>query len=449
MFAIGENAGALELILTESPLCSFVGENQKFVLWQMFWDTDFRGTLLLCTTTYQDGARLPNGYAVGTIELVSIVKNPIPQRQLEKFTWIFKNPRFIEPVYVKAGMGLFEVSVRPRYIENSIEAAYNLYEKLKLIPEPIKGKTRDKIDVCYYYHPTDKYYLLWDDVRSDKDGNLIRPKFTTALKPPDVKRESGLIPVFDEDAKKWVIERDSFPRPNITVIAYEPITKNNIDESIPQLVEFPNGGVHVAQDGIAYDINNLFCPLRFMGASYAKLRFSQLISYTNRKIFQLYQWHASMIDTLDISWFYRYRFTAEEIVHNLKRIFDVLVIEIYLKINLPDFIDTQYINFDSIGDLMNEKNHRKNLDALRVALYYERYKSMYKVLNNIDNGLKHEVSSGETDHIYGVYEPVVFLTKSERQNYNKLVQYQVPVRFLVTDANSALKDILRNRLWEK
>ena len=98
---------------------------------------------------------------------------------------------------------------------------------------------------------------------------------------------------------------------------------------------------------------------------------------------------------------------------------------------------------------MDESKHNNRLDAVRESLFFKKYKSMYRTINQLDNGLKHEVSNSETDHILGESEPIIFLIKAKRNNYNGIKEFKVPIRYLVNDANCALQDILHERLWEK
>ena len=380
MFAFAENAAVCEGILSNSnSYAILVDQNTNTYIMLMSWNTEFRGTLLLCTTTAPCESKLPFGYAVGTIELVKTLKAPGSQDSFIRYIWTFKNPRFIEPFYVKGNARLFEVNCEPKYIKNTIDTASNLYKTLHLTSDLQRNKILERSDSCYYYHPIYKYYLLSDIVRKDEKGNPIHPNYTTDIKPPDERNNIRMTAVFNESEKKWTVCEDNFPKPQIKIFCYKPIC--NIDKiSVPRLIDFPNGSEYISVTGETYDINNLFCPLRFMGASFAKLRFLSLIEITNRKIFELYQQHSCLAETHDMFSFYEYHFTIDEIVHNLKKIFDVLIVEIYLKINLLNFIKTKEIVFDSIGDLMNVQNHKHNLDALRKSLFYEKYENMYKIL---------------------------------------------------------------------
>lgn len=449
MFAFAENAEMCEALLTKSPLFRTIPFSDVLLKFPKSWKTDYRGTLLLCTTNLPCRSKLPFGYAIGTVDLLTIINNPFSTKSFNnKYYWILSKPRFIEPFYVRGSSRLFEVKTEPKYIENNIDAASKLYDTMKLTSDIKRSRIPEKIDICYYYHPIDKYYLLWDDVRRDEKGNPIYPKYTTDIKPPDVKPDSGFIAVFDENKKNWTVCKNEFPHPEPEHFDYVPI--EDIDcVSIPRLIEFPNGMEHVSVTSKIYDINDLFCPLPFMRAYLAKLRFSQLIENTNKKIFDLYQQHAYLRENIEYLSTYEYYFTMDEIVHNLKKIFDVLVAEVYLKINILEFINTGKIVFDGIGYLMDESKHNNRLDEVRESLFFKKYKSMYRTINQLDNGLKHEVSNSETDHILGESEPIIFLIKAKRNNYNGIKEFKVPIRYLVNDANCALQDILHERLWEK
>lgn len=68
------------------------------------WKTDYRGDLLICASTRNEGPDLVRGHAICVVELYDI-----SQRAPRDFVWHIRNVRFVEPFPVKGKLHLYDV----------------------------------------------------------------------------------------------------------------------------------------------------------------------------------------------------------------------------------------------------------------------------------------------------------------------------------------------------
>ena len=68
------------------------------------WKTDYRGDLLICASSKNEGPDLVRGHAICVVELYDIT-----QRAPRDFVWHIRNVRFIDPFPVKGKLHLFDV----------------------------------------------------------------------------------------------------------------------------------------------------------------------------------------------------------------------------------------------------------------------------------------------------------------------------------------------------
>jgi hypothetical protein len=68
------------------------------------WKTDYRGDLLICASSRNEGPDLVRGHAICVVELYDIT-----QRAPRDFVWHIRDVRFVEPFPVKGKLHLYDV----------------------------------------------------------------------------------------------------------------------------------------------------------------------------------------------------------------------------------------------------------------------------------------------------------------------------------------------------
>ena len=68
------------------------------------WKTDYRGDLLICASSKNEGPDLVRGHAICVVELYDIRKDGD-----RDFAWLIRNVRFVEPFPVKGKLHLYDV----------------------------------------------------------------------------------------------------------------------------------------------------------------------------------------------------------------------------------------------------------------------------------------------------------------------------------------------------
>lgn len=68
------------------------------------WKSDYRGDLLICASSRNEGPDLVRGHAICVVELYDIT-----QRGARDYVWHIRNVRFIDPFPVKGNLHLYDV----------------------------------------------------------------------------------------------------------------------------------------------------------------------------------------------------------------------------------------------------------------------------------------------------------------------------------------------------
>lgn len=68
------------------------------------WKTDYRGDLLICASTRNEGPDLVRGHAICVVEVYDIT-----QKAPRDFVWHIRDVRFVEPFPVKGKLHLYDV----------------------------------------------------------------------------------------------------------------------------------------------------------------------------------------------------------------------------------------------------------------------------------------------------------------------------------------------------
>ena len=121
----------MKAISLKQPWANLVIDGKK-TLETRIWQTYYRGELVICSSSKPDLAtvhpnedRNPMGYALGTVELIDIVKMNINHEKdamckLYKgaYAWILKNPRkFKTPIKVKGQLNIFDIEIPFRKVK--------------------------------------------------------------------------------------------------------------------------------------------------------------------------------------------------------------------------------------------------------------------------------------------------------------------------------------------
>ena len=68
------------------------------------WKTEYRGDLLICASSRNEGPDLVRGHAICVVELYDIT-----QSAPHDYVWNIRNVRFVEPIPVKGKLHLYDV----------------------------------------------------------------------------------------------------------------------------------------------------------------------------------------------------------------------------------------------------------------------------------------------------------------------------------------------------
>lgn len=257
----------------------------------------------------------------------------------------------------------------------------------------------DKLITVYEYSCINKIFKGLTKAQQTKEG-IAFPPFTTDIKPPEV--EKGMIAVFNEIENKWEIEKDEFKR--IKINTYEFLVNCNIHYKDCFICKNELVNINMANNSLLEGISN---KIRIKEGKFVKTQHTIIndrypygiardLYFLNSKIALCYKYFEEMKKLKENKEFklltdrmFDYRILKESIIHELKKIIDILIIILYSKHAPSSFFIDRKVEITSIGELFNDGKHCEIKDKIKVDLNFDKFKNLFKILNNMDNSFKH------------------------------------------------------------
>lgn len=204
----------------------------------------------------------------------------------------------------------------------------------------------DKLITVYEYSCINKIFKGLTKAQHTKDG-IAFPPFTTDIKPPKV--EKGMIAVFNEIENKWEIEKDEFKRIKINI--YEFLVNCNIHYKDCFICKNELVNISMANNSLLEGISN---KIRIKDGKFVEIQhiiindrypygIARDLYFLNSKIALCYKYFEEMKKFKENNEFkfltdrmFDYRILKESIIHELKKIIDILIIILYSK-HAPSF----------------------------------------------------------------------------------------------------------------
>ena len=300
-----------------------------------------------------------------------------------------------------------------------------------------------KIKQIYFFHPIHKYFMRTGRAQE----GLGLPENSTDLVPP--KCPKGKVAIFHEDIKNWIVCNDVFDRTEGT--CYELLYLNKNFHSEVPVIYAKSIGEFLDPNFAA--VMNFFSALEcfnnFVNPFLVSLTFKNRINHLNKRIKQLYNMHRwliikfSILHRLTIDESISFKVEKEEIVHEIKRLFDLLAITISIAHSGNHYFSSRdKLELDSIGQLWSNRNPVK--PEIKEALLLSKYEPLLKLVNNLHNGLKHDILAEEYDTSQIHREILIHVSKfkNARSNLKNIDVYNIPLTGLLMACNDYISDVL-------
>ena len=151
---------------------------------------------------------------------------------------------------------------------------------------------------------------------------------------------------------------------------------------------------------------------------------------------------ATLTNSLNVEESIDFKVEKEEIIHEIKRIIDLLIMTTAIvHSGIPYFSAKDRIAIDCIGKLLG---HHSPNPIIKEALLVEKYESLLKLINNLHNGLKHDLLAEEyiTDHRNNEVLINVAKFKDHKTNLEQMDVFSIPLRALLYACNDYISDVL-------
>ncbi len=309
----------------------------------------------------------------------------------------------------------------------------------------------NKLKPIYYYDPIYHYYT-GDGFAQEGEG-IFLPDFCTTIQPPHCSTDS--IQKFNKETTSWeIIKAPSDCNELINHHAIYEFNKTHSSTDKPQIYKItaPN---HLGDPGIS-ELSNFLQPInkitRFISHAHVACSLAQRIVYTNKKIEELYSDHKKTEEFCKKTGFLAPQsftfqpFDIANIIHNIKRILDVITISVYLrnKKDISLLTNNDEIKCDAIGFLM--KQNKENSDT-RNALHFTFYEDLLTTINDAHNAYKHSIL---TECLPTTYypEPTVCIRKTlspKFKNFKVILSYEIELNKIIFATNDLLSILFKNK----
>ena len=187
----------------------------------------------------------------------------------------------------------------------------------------------------------------------------------------------------------------------------------------------------------------------FVNPSLMSFSFKNRLNHLNERIKQLYQKRqiatlkATLTNSQNVEESIDFKVEKEEIIHEIKRIIDLLIMTTAIvHSGIPYFSAKDRIEIDCIGKLLS---HRYSPNPIvKDALLVKKYKSLLQLINNLHNGLKHDLLAEEyvTDHRNNEVVINVAKFKDHKRTLKQIDVFSIPLNALLYACNDYISDVL-------
>ncbi|ASV12856.1 hypothetical protein [Leptospira santarosai] len=280
----------------------------------------------------------------------------------------------------------------------------------------------------FHYDHFDKFltHESWLNTPADND-EIERPGDSTYVAPP-YNYSENLIPVFIEEKNYWTLAENNFWNPEIIDLSYN---SGEILKGIPQLPTILADRLHIFPS----------IP-KLLAIGLFGFRFECRVQELNRRIKDIYIIHDELYKKsgIAIPQFSTYYTTEIElIVYLMKKVIDELITLTYVQTFYEKILNTHLITIDSIGSLFKENDDE--IILLREKLNFNIHKNYFKIINDLHNSMKHDITFSEAFSFRGVNEPCAFSLQSKKGNYHKITFHAHSINQLVSGLTKFLKEI--------
>ena len=300
----------------------------------------------------------------------------------------------------------------------------------------------------YRYHPIDKYYT-GKTIRQIAPG-IYPPLNTTDIKPPKVRE--GYVQVFDEKENKWNVVPDTFDRSKIIQhVLIRPSCLYN-KPTIPYIYSRSLNQPLLEDQYIA--ICNFFSQLNslnnFESSFAAAISFATRLNHINQRIQELFQnqyWYFLHLN------FYKYgtlgknieqQILTEEIIHQIKRLLDLLAITVAandysIEHNIKQYRSNHRMPVDNYTQLWA----RGASNTTRKKLGVDNHMHLLQFINNLHNAYKHDLLAEQgSDSL--TQEPYIQTPKfkNPRTNLNEIHVFECSVRALIMACDEYISAVI-------
>ena len=296
----------------------------------------------------------------------------------------------------------------------------------------------------FYYHHEDFYYCR----NGVAQIGLGLPDCSTDLCPPSC--EDGYVPVFDVKAKKWKISLDEFDRSVCFFYDLIYLCHSSRLGSIPHIYALNIGTL----EGESFrNIFNFFASLtplyHYVNPFLIALSFKNRLNYLNSRIKQLFYIHANLFNQLQVYGVIStddalaYRCEKEEIIHEIKRMLDLMLVAVSMKHSgIKCYRGSNNIQLDSIGQLWSSRIVVP--DEIKESMLLPVYQDFLKIINELHNGIKHDILAEEQNLSSLPWEPVITVTKFVKpgRSLKELSSYSISMRSLLFICNDYFCNLL-------
>lgn len=303
-----------------------------------------------------------------------------------------------------------------------------------------------KLKKIYYYDQL-HYYYTGEGVHQEGEG-IYLPKFCTTIEPPACP--PGYVPFFNSEKNNW----EQIPIPDnfieiIRVYADYDFDKTHSISEQPLIYKIQNS--NFLADPSVIKIFNLLSPLkkfdRYISRDQIAFSLTHRIVYTNSKIDNIYHCHAKNLRNFSTKHFAHMgtlifpNFELANILHNIKKILDTIVISTYLSTQNDIFIleNNDEIKLDAIGTVIN-KATSPTYTAVRDIIRFDHYRDLFRAINDIHNAYKHSIL---TECLYNKIhlEPTFHVrnfSPFKLKNLNKIIEYEIQLKKIIFSFNDFL-----------
>lgn len=303
------------------------------------------------------------------------------------------------------------------------------------------------LKTAYRYHPKYFYFLSTQTVQ--EGPGIYLPNHCTEIAPPECKENE--VAVFNEKDQKWTVQIDTFPRTK-RILHWLRFLKPETPSRIlfaSRIGEFddPNFGKLFNFFSKLSPMDNYVNPFLFTLSFKQRLnhlnnRIEEFFTQYNRILSKLQSNHAISMDECTA-----YRVEMEEIIHEIKRLFDLVVMTVGIEHSGIEYYDsTHQVKLQSISQLWSKKPPVVE-EEIKEACLLDSYIPLLNLVNDLHNGLKHDILAEESNSSHFPLRPHIELAKiANQQGYLKVVNvYRIDFEFFIHACNGYLCDVINGQ----